>query len=260
MQKIKRCSVLDSISEPCIIVGEPSDVLLQLQKEGHLVICELTHLQGKSEAEIEEALQKEEAIWQYQHICIDVSALPEAYFERIWYRHKNLPVQIAETKRLLIRESIPKDAEAFVKMYADKEVRRFLELPALEKELDEKTYAEKVAAYEDYIEQYSRNQYGFYEYGMWSVVEKESGKVIGRMGLELQKISTGEEKIALGYALLPEYRGYGYAYEACLAILEYNVICGYADELLVKIDENNTKSKHLLQKLREYDKVVLNNI
>lgn len=244
MQKIKRCSVLDSIKEPCVIVGEPGDALLQLQKEGHLVLCELTHLQGKSEAEIEEALQKEEAVWQYEHICIDANALPEEYFERIWYRHRKEPVIIAETERLLIRESIPEDAPAFAKLYADEEVRKFVEVPDVED-------------YKEYIEQYVKNQYGFYEYGMWSVLEKKSGKVIGRMGLELQKISTGEEKIALGYALLPEYRGFGYAYEACMEILRYCIKCGYTMEIYVKIDPQNAKSNDLYTKLYKNSEITL---
>lgn len=257
MQKIKRCSVWDSILDACVIVGEPGDALLQLQKEGNLVLCELKHLQGKSEMEIEAALQNEDAVWQYQNICVDANALPEAYFERIWCRHKGLPVQIAETKRLLIRESIPEDADSFVKLYLDAEVRRFLELPALEKEMAGKTLAEKVATYEDYIAQYAQNQYGFYEYGMWTVLEKESGKVVGRMGLELQANDVGEEKLSLGYALLPEYRGRGYALEACLAILDYCKECDYATEIFVKIDENNRNSRKLFQKLSKYSRMTL---
>ena len=230
-----------------VIIGAPSEELLTLEREGKLVLCELKHLQGKSEAEIEEALQKEPAVWLYKHICIDASTLPEEYFERIWYRHKGEPVVIKETERLLIRESIPGDAESFKLLYEDEDVRRFLEVPSVED-------------YKAYIEQYAKNQYEFYEYGMWSVVEKGSGKVIGRMGLELQEISTGDEKIALGYALLPKYRGFGYAYEACMAILEYCKACGYATEVFVKIDDENVTSSGLFQRLSKQNVIIINKV
>lgn len=255
MQKIKRCPIDNIIEEECVIVGEPSDALLQLQKEGHLVLCELKHLQGKSETEMEEALQEEEAVWQYKNICIDASALPEEYFERIWYRYKGQPVVIKETERLLIRESIPEDAKSFIALYEDEDVKRFLEVPVVCKEVAGATTNEKVAVYKDYIMQYAENQYAFYEYGMWSVVEKKNGKVIGRMGLENQVLSTGEEKMALGYALLPEFRGMGYACEACEAIVDYCIKCGYAMEIYVKIDPQNAKSDNLYKKLYKNSKI-----
>ncbi len=258
MQTIKKCSIDNIIQEPCVIIGEPSDALLKLQNEGHLVLCELTHLQGKSEAELEEALQKEEAVWAYKHICVDASSLPEEYFERIWYRHMGKPVVVKETERLLIRESIPEDAASFVDLYQDAEVRKYVELPSPEEQFGENhTRQDKIHAYETYITQYADNQYAFYEYGMWSVVEKTSGKVIGRIGLENQEISTGKEEIALGYALLAEYRGKGYAYEACNAVVDYCIKCGYSTTVYVKIDPKNAKSNDLYTKLHKNCKNIL---
>lgn len=258
MQTIKKCSIDNIINEPCVIIGAPSDALHKLQEEGKLVLCELKHLQGKTEAEIEVALQDEPAVWQYKHICIDASALPAEYFERIWYRHKGEAVVIRETERLLIRESIPEDAASFVELYRDAEVRKYVELPAPEKEFGAYyTRQDKVRAYETYITQYADNQYAFYEYGMWSVVEKKSGNVIGRIGLENQEISTGKEEIALGYALLPEYRGKGYAYEACEAVVDYCIKCGYSTTIYVKIDPENAKSVDLYTKLHKKCKNIL---
>jgi len=262
MQTIKKCSIDNIIDEDAVIIGAPSDALLQLQNDGYLVLCELAHLQGKSEMEIEEALQKEEAVWQYQHICIDVNALPEEYFARIWYRHKGKPVVIGETKRLLIRESIPEDAECFFALYQDAEVRKYVELPELEKTFGESyKRQDKIEAYATYITQYAENQYAFFEYGMWSVIEKESGVVIGRAGLEMQAIdgkdNMTDEKLALGYALLPAYRGRGYAYEACEKILDYCIKCGYAKEVYVKIDPKNAKSNNLYTKLHKNNEIIL---
>lgn len=248
--------VLDE-AQPSIIVGPPSEELLRLEKEGYLVLCELQELQGLSESEVEKRLREDSSLWKYQNICIDAKALPEAYFQRLWYRYNGLPVQIAETDRLIIRESIVEDAAAFQELYADKEVQEFLEMPPIEQLMKEACLADELLAYEKYINQYAENQYNFYEYGMWSVIEKEGGNVIGRMGLELQQISDGEEGVSLGYALLSQYRDKGYAYEACLAILDYCHECGYATEIFVKIDDKNTKSKKLFQKIQKYSRIPL---
>ena len=223
-----------------IIIGPPSDELLRLEEAGEVVVCELRHLNNLPEEELEEALSKEPAVWQYKHICIDASKLPQAYFDRILAKANGEPVIIGETERLIIRESIVSDAETFALLYEDIDVKKFLECPN----------AHTVAEWEDYLEAYAEHQYGFYEYGMWTVLEKESGNVVGRMGLELQELEAGEEMLALGYALLPEYRGKGYALEACEEILDYCKICGYADEVWVKIDADNEASLRLFDRLK----------
>lgn len=256
MQKIKLRNQEIVGNDAYIIVGEPSEELLETQLKGEIVLCELRSLQGLDEDEIEKRIKDDTSLWQYENICVNFDELPDAFLERMWFRYKGEAVIIAKTERLLIRESVPKDAVAFMELYADKEVRRFVELPYIEETYKEVS-EEKVKAYESYIAQYAKEQYGYFEYGMWSVVEKESGKVIGRMGLENQKISTGEEKIALGYALLPEYRGKGYAYEACMAILDYYIKSGYEKEIYVKIDNENLKSDNLYKKLNENSKEIL---
>jgi len=249
MQKIKLSRLenhpenhIEGTSEmPYVIVGEPCVELYRLQQEGYCVIAELSYLQGFSEEEVAEALGKEEAVFQYTNVCIDAEELPQAYLRRIWHRHKDEPVLIAETDRLIVRESVSEDAEAFLELYADKLCRRYLEAPPValngvrEHDLEE---------YRRYIVQYQQGQYGFYEYGMWSVVEKASGRCIGRVGLEMQG-----EKLCLGYALLPQYRGKGYATEACMAVLDYCKECGYAEEVFVNISAENSASKKVYEKV-----------
>ncbi len=251
MRKIKLNISGATLEEQYIFVGAPCEELLRLQKEGALVLCELKELHSLSEKEVEKRLQEDSVLWKYNNICINANALPQAYLNRLWYRHHGLPVQIAETERLLIRESTAEDAAAFQELYADKEVQTFLEQPPTEKTSGEQF------DYEAYITQYAQNQYGFYEYGMWTVIEKNSGNAIGRMGLELQTVCDGTEQVSLGYALLPKYRGKGYALEGCLAVLDYCKQCGYATEVFVKIDEKNEKSKKLFQKLQKYSIMTL---
>ena len=89
---------------------------------------------------------------------------------------------------------------------------------------------------EDYID----NQYRFHECGLWALVLKKSGLIIGKAG-----ITAGE----LGYHIYGPFRGRGYAFEACSAIL------GYAEEELglrhvrIKTGEGNEASVRLAEAL-----------
>ena len=257
MQKINLYKLKNFIKEendiPYIILGEPCDRLWDLQREGYCVIAELKHLQGLSDEEVAEALGREDAVSQYTNVCIDAAQLPQAYLRRIWCRHKGEPVLIAETDRLIIRENVSEDAESFLDLYADEQCRKYLETPPValngvrEHDLEE---------YRRYIAQYQAGQYDFYEYGMWSVIEKESGYCIGRVGLELQAKSqkdirkgSPDEALHLGYALLPQHRGKGYATEGCLAVLDYCKECGYGERIAVKIDVTNEASRRVAKKL-----------
>lgn len=249
-----QCGKVCALNErvPCVIVGAPCSCLLELQKEGYCVLAELAYLQGLSEETVTEALCKEEAVQQYEHVCIDASELPQAYLRRIWCKSLGQPAVISETSRLLIRESVAEDAEAFAHLYQDKECRRYLELPVVELETESDDEQRK-EAYRRYIVDYQKGQYAFWEYGMWSVVEKESGAVVGRAGLEQQETvyKEVESVLSLGYAILPEFRGKGYAVEACLAILEYCKECEYAERVTVTIDKENLASRKVFDRLQE---------
>jgi RimJ/RimL family protein N-acetyltransferase len=71
----------------------------------------------------------------------------------------------------------------------------------------------------EYEQAYIDNMYRFYGYGMWIVIEKETGKLIGRAGVEHREDLGGE--LELGYAISAAYQGKGYAMEVCSAILAY---------------------------------------
>lgn len=228
--------------EYAVIYGELCKELLALQEQGKCVLAELSRLQGFSEQEIADALSKETVIGQYPNVCIHAAELPQAYLRRIWCQSVNKPVVIAETDRLLIRESMPEDAEGFRRMYEDAACKRFLEVPPVSQN--------GYASYQSYIQEYMRNQYAFFEYGMWTVLEKKSGAFAGRMGLE----QCSDEALSLGYALLPEFRGKGYALEACQAILAYCGECSYTDSVVIKVDPQNADSIRLAQRLQEQNR------
>lgn len=182
-----------------------------------------------------------------------------AYLDRVRRRHFKIPWDITETKRCLIREICMDDMEALFAIYEEPHMTDYMEpLYPWEEEL----------AYE---QAYIDNMYRFYEYGMWVVIEKSTGKLIGRAGLEHREYPADEDcgqtgtydgrdtakdikprvvmELEMGYAIAASYQNKGYATEACQAIL------AYAEEYLdyprinCLIEKENTASIRLAEKL-----------
>lgn len=150
------------------------------------------------------------------------------YLERVRRRYNHIPWDIGETDRCLIRELSLSDLPALYELY-DK--------PGMT------DYVEPLYDYEtelEYQKAYIENMYGFYEYGMWLVFSKETGKLIGRAGLEHDE---------LGYMIAPELWNQGYATEVCRFIIDYARENTDFEELYCRIDERNTASVSLAKKL-----------
>ncbi len=91
-------------------------------------------------------------------------AADDRYLERVVRREKGLPWIIAETRRLQIREFVMEDLTQVLQESED-------------------TPADKVFYTQDLLQAYIRNQYGFYEYGLWALVRKEDGVLVGKAGV-----------------------------------------------------------------------------
>ncbi len=140
--------------------------------------------------------------------CIEeLSVLNVRQLERMYRRFHGLPWTILETERCIVREIAPEDLDALYKVYADKEISRYTEDLFASR-------TQELAYTKDYIER----QYRFYEYGMWVVIRKEDGRLIGRAGLSNR---TEYEEAELGYAIALDCQRQGYAKEVCTAILTY---------------------------------------
>lgn len=165
-----------------------------------------------------------------------LSDCDDDYFNMVYSRQKGLPIEILQTDRTIIREICVDDLEELYNMYNDELIRKFLE-PLYEYE-EEKLFTEK------YIE----HMYGLYGYGLWIVLDKISGELIGRVGIEIRNID-GEEKNELGYSIKREYRNKGYAFETCKAVLEYARDILDMEEMFCVTSENNQISRYLSAKL-----------
>ncbi|HKM33360.1 MAG TPA: GNAT family N-acetyltransferase [Lachnospiraceae bacterium] len=168
-------------------------------------------------------------------LVIAEDELEPEYLERVYRRYCNLPWELLITERCLIRETIEADIDEFYEIYAHPSITRYTEnlFPDREKE-------------RLYVTNYRKNVYEFYEYGIWTVVSKQTGKVIGRAGLTMRE---GFMEPELGFIIGASWQREGYAYEVCMSILSY----GFKELGFQKVQAftqpQNTASLGLMHKL-----------
>lgn len=164
--------------------------------------------------------------------------IEEADYESLdmaYRRLAGLPWEILTTGRCVIRETTVEDVEAFYRIYAEASITEYME-NLFEDPEEEKAYTK------DYIEKV----YGFYGYGMWTVLEKESGQVIGRAGISWRE---GFDLPELGFVIGVPWQGQGYAYEVCSAILAYAREELGMTQVQALVMAGNRKSAALCEKL-----------
>ena len=159
-----------------------------------------------------------------------------AFLERDRLRKAGLPVEIARTERLVLRETIPADIPALYEIWKQDGMVRG-NVPVLNT-LEEET---------EFMEAYIRHAYLFYDFGLWTVIEKQSGQIIGQAGLFVSELL--DDAVELGYLIGQSYRGKGYAQECGRAILAYAEEVLDLEELHVLIERTNDTSLHVAQKL-----------
>ena len=185
-------------------------------------------------------------LWPASYVAESLEDLDDAYLEQVVRRHLGLPWHIRETKRLLIREFQAEDAKKVPREETDREEDSVFYTP-------------------EKLSRYIRCQYGFYEYGLWALVEKETGNLAGKAGIVRTNYGkkpwetnekTGksphlppEERpeeclyVEIGYHIFRPYRCRGYASEALKNVVELvkekaeMPVCIYA-----KIDASNKAS------------------
>lgn len=170
-----------------------------------------------------------------RYACEDPEELDEAYLDKVYLRQKGLPVTVLQTARCLVRETTVADVADFYEIYADPSVTRYME-PLYDDPDAERAYAA------EYIE----NVYAYYDFGIWTVVERASGQVIGRAGICYREGFADPE---LGFLIGVPWQGQGLATEVCEAILEYaSEELGFAT-VLAFVQPENAVSQRVCEKL-----------
>ena len=166
--------------------------------------------------------------------CIeDIKNISYEDVERIWKRYRQIPWLITKTDRLTIREQTLDDIEDIYNMYADETTTAYMD----------KLY-DDIEEEKEYMRDYIAHQYPFYEYGIWTLIDKCTGEYVGRAGLSIRE---GYEDVELGYAITKAYRNKGYAKEAIKAIIKYAKDELYITRLIAFVRPQNLISIKILE-------------
>jgi ribosomal-protein-alanine N-acetyltransferase len=142
---------------------------------------------------------------------------------------------ILETERLLLREFVFEDLDALAVVLSDSETMRYYPAP-----LDR-------AGVREWIE---RNRRRYFEagHGLWAMVLKSSGEVMGDCGLTRQTVD-GVNEIELGYHVRRDLWGRGYAPEAARACRDYGFAQLRVDRLISLVRMGNLPSRRVAEKI-----------
>lgn len=165
----------------------------------------------------------------------DPEGLDAEYVERIYRRYRDIPWDILETERCFLRETVPDDVDAFYEIYSVPEMTRYTEA-LYESKISERAY----------IREYIEKIYRYFEFGVWTVILKETGEVIGRAGLNVRE---GYDMPELGYVIGQPWQGRGIATEVCHGILEYATTYFGFERVMTLIQTGNEKSLRIAEKL-----------
>lgn len=141
------------------------------------------------------------------------------------------------TERLLLRRSIPEDAEAISSYRSDPDVHRYQGWTRTDP-----------AGVRAEIEEMARRAPG--EPGGWvqlSVEERATGRLAGDVGFSPADGEPGVIKV--GYTMAPAFQGRGYATEAVAAVVDYVFEELGADVVRAYADADNVASHRVAEKV-----------
>lgn len=199
--------------------------------------------------------QKDSSSYSYKYVFeysdeITLEALEIAYCHAV-----DKPAVIGMTERLIIREIGLDDLDDYRRI-----VRLYPEV-LIDRTLSELSPEEFKYRHEAYI----KYSYHFLGYGIYGIFPRDTelkpvsgcskvSKMIGIAGID------GTVTPQLSYALLPEYRGMGIAFEACDRILEYAESSLELKNINLFIHEENTASILLAEKLKKKHSIIIHHL
>jgi RimJ/RimL family protein N-acetyltransferase len=143
---------------------------------------------------------------------------------------------ILETGRLRLREFIPQDADALEALLGDPVAMQYYPA-ALDRQGVEAWIARN-------LERYRRDGHG-----LWAMLLKNSGELVGDCGCTLQEVE-GKNEVEVGYHVRRDLWGNGYATEAAQACMEYAFTKLGARRVISMIRPGNLQSIRVAEKNR----------
>lgn len=143
---------------------------------------------------------------------------------------------ILETKRLRLREMTQNDLDALCAILCDPDVMRAAYETPFTRE-----------GAQGWLERHLM-RYKVYGFGLWAVVLKETGEMIGQCGLTWQDWK-GTPLLELGYLFQKAHWGKGYAAEAAAACRDYAFTVLHEDAVHSMIRDTHTASQNVAKRL-----------
>jgi ribosomal-protein-alanine N-acetyltransferase len=143
-------------------------------------------------------------------------------------------LQILDTPRLILREFSPNDTDALGRVLSDPETMRFYPAP-----LDRLGVEEWIAR--------NRSRYAKDRHGLWAMILKTTGELIGDCGLTVQSVDSTDE-IEIGYHVRRDHWGQGLATEAARACRDYGFAHLPVDHIISLIRPENLPSRRVAEK------------
>ncbi|MEH1906575.1 MAG: GNAT family N-acetyltransferase [Nostoc sp.] len=141
---------------------------------------------------------------------------------------------ILETQRLFLREMTLSDLDALLLVLGDAESMRYYPKP-FDREMVEK-----------WIDWHRRN-YAQHGLGLWAMVLKATGEVIGDCGLVWQEVE-GHQELEIGYHVRRDQQMQGYATEAASACQKYALNVLDSARVISLIRPENIPSRRVAEK------------
>ena len=150
---------------------------------------------------------------------------------------------ILETKRLILREYTREDFDALYAILSDPETMQHYPKP-----YDEAGTMRWLT--------WSMDNYATYGFGLWAMILKESGELIGDCGITMHPID-GEQLPEIGYHVNKAYWRQGYAKEAATAVRDWGFTqrpfdCLYSYMAAGNVASSATAATVGMQKIKEY--------
>ena len=144
---------------------------------------------------------------------------------------------VLETQRLLLRHFVVEDASAIEAVFCDPAVMR---------------YSDGVESPE-WVQEWLTNMihkcYPKWGFGAWAIEEKSARDVIGYCGLSRFPSRCGPDEAELGFRLVRNHWGCGYATEAALPTCDLGLRVLGLSRIVAIIDPDNIASVHVAQKV-----------
>jgi RimJ/RimL family protein N-acetyltransferase len=143
-------------------------------------------------------------------------------------------MHILETSRLILREFSEEDVDALALVLSDPETMRFYPAP-----FDRAGVQEWIAR--------NRRRYAEHGHGLWAMILKPSGELVGDCGLTVQSVEDANE-VEIGYHVRRDLWGQGLATEAARACRDFGFARLQVERRISLIRPENLPSRRVAEK------------